>query len=37
MPDYPKRPFASQEQPIPGTTDPMQPRPDDGDKTYKAA
>jgi hypothetical protein len=37
MPDYPKRPLASQKQPTPGTTDPMQPRPDHGKKTYKAA
>ena len=31
MPDYPKPPFASQKQPMPGTTDAMQPRPDHGD------
>ncbi len=35
MPDYPKPPFASQKQPMPGTTDAMQPRPDHGEKTYK--
>jgi hypothetical protein len=34
-PDYPKPPFASQKQPMPGTTDAMQPRPDHGEKTYK--
>ena len=34
-PDYPKPPFASQRQPMPGTTDAMQPRPDHGEKTYK--
>ena len=27
-PDYPKPPFASQRQPMPGTTAAMQPRPD---------
>jgi len=35
MPDYPKPPFASQKQPMPGTTDAMQPRPDHGERTYK--
>jgi NAD(P)-dependent dehydrogenase (short-subunit alcohol dehydrogenase family) len=35
MPDYPKPPFASQKQPMPGSTDAMQPRPDHGEKTYK--
>jgi len=34
-PDYPKPPFASQRQPMPGTTGAMQPRPDHGEKTYK--
>jgi len=34
-PDYPKPPFASQKQPMPGTTDAMQPRPDHGENTYK--
>jgi NAD(P)-dependent dehydrogenase (short-subunit alcohol dehydrogenase family) len=35
MPDYPKPPFASQKQPMPGTTGAVQPRPDHGEKTYK--
>src|SRR5258707_6311521 len=34
-PDYPKPPFASHKQPMPGTTDAMQPRPDHGENTYK--
>jgi hypothetical protein len=34
-PDYPKPPFVSQKQPMPRTTDAMQPRPDHGEKTYK--
>jgi hypothetical protein len=37
MPDYPRPPFASQKQPVPRTTDAMQPRPDHGGKTFKAA
>jgi hypothetical protein len=36
MPDYPRPPFALQKQPVPGTADAMQPRPDHGEKTYKA-
>jgi hypothetical protein len=35
MPDYPRPPFASQRQPVPGTIDAMQPRPDHGETTYK--
>jgi hypothetical protein len=35
MPDYPKPPFASQRQPMPGSTEAMQPRPDRGEKSYK--
>jgi hypothetical protein len=35
MPDYPRPPFASQKQPVPRTTDAMQPRPDHGEETYK--
>jgi hypothetical protein len=35
MPDYPKPPFASQNKPMPGSTDAMRPRPDHGEKTYK--
>jgi NAD(P)-dependent dehydrogenase (short-subunit alcohol dehydrogenase family) len=37
MPDYPKPPFPSQKQPMPGSTDAMQPRPDHGEKTYKGS
>ena len=33
MPDYPRPPIASQKQPVPRTTDAMQPRPDHGEKT----
>jgi hypothetical protein len=36
MPDYPRPPFASQKQPVPRTTDAMQPRPDHGEKSCKA-
>jgi hypothetical protein len=36
MPDYPRPPFASQRQPVPGRTDAMQPQPDHGEKSYKA-
>jgi NAD(P)-dependent dehydrogenase (short-subunit alcohol dehydrogenase family) len=35
--DYPKPPFPSQKQPIPGATDAMQPRPDHGEDTYKGS
>ena len=35
MPDYPKPPFASPRQPMPGSTEAMQPRPDHGEKSYK--
>jgi NAD(P)-dependent dehydrogenase (short-subunit alcohol dehydrogenase family) len=37
MPNYPKPPFPSQKQPMPGSTDAMQPRPDHGEKTYKGS
>ena len=36
MADYPKPPFESQSQPIPGSTDAMRPRPDHGEDSYKA-
>jgi NAD(P)-dependent dehydrogenase (short-subunit alcohol dehydrogenase family) len=36
-PDYPKPPFPSQRQAMPGSTDAMQPRPDHGEKTYKGS
>src|SRR3977135_2595583 len=37
LPDYPKPPFPSQKQPMPGSTDAMQPRPDQGEKSYKGS
>lgn len=37
MLDYPKPPFASQPQDMPGSTAAMDPRPDHGEKTYKGA
>jgi NAD(P)-dependent dehydrogenase (short-subunit alcohol dehydrogenase family) len=37
LPDYPKPPFPSQKQPMPGSTDAMQPRPDHGEKSYKGS
>src|SRR4030088_1322627 len=35
--DYPKPPFPAQEQPMPGSTDAMQPRPDHGETSYKGS
>ena len=35
--DYPKPPFPAQKQPIPGSTDAMQPRPDHGEISYKGS
>jgi NAD(P)-dependent dehydrogenase (short-subunit alcohol dehydrogenase family) len=35
--DYPKPPFPSQKQPMPGATDTMQPRPDHGEDTYRGS
>lgn len=37
MPDYPKPPFATARQPVPGTTAAMQPRPDHGETSYKGS
>jgi hypothetical protein len=37
MLDYPRPPFAGQKQPMPGSTDAMQPRPDHGEKSYKGS
>jgi NAD(P)-dependent dehydrogenase (short-subunit alcohol dehydrogenase family) len=37
MHNYPSPPFAQQRQPIPGTTDAMNPRPDHGEESYKGA
>ena len=36
-PDYPKPPFPAQRQPMPGSTDAMQPRPDHGETSYKGS
>jgi hypothetical protein len=36
-PNYFKLPFPSQKQPMPGSTDAMQPRPDHGEKTYNGS
>lgn len=36
-PDYPKPPFPAQWQPMPGSTDAMQPRPDHGETSYKGS
>jgi hypothetical protein len=36
-PDYPKLPFPAQKQPMPGSTDAMQPRPDHGETSYKGS
>ena len=36
-PDYPKPPFRSQRQPMPGLTATMSPVPDHGEKSYKGA
>lgn len=34
---YPKPPFATQHQPMPGITDKMNPKPDHGEATYKGS
>jgi NAD(P)-dependent dehydrogenase (short-subunit alcohol dehydrogenase family) len=34
---YPKPPFPSQQQPMPGSTNAMQPRPDHGETSYKGS
>src|SRR3978361_119001 len=36
-PEYPKPPFPAQKQPMPGSTDAMQPRPDHGETSYKGS
>ena len=36
-PDYPKPPFPSQRQPMPGVTDKMEPRPDHGERSYQGS
>jgi hypothetical protein len=37
MPDYPKPPYPSQSQPMPGSTAKMDPRPDHGENSYKGS
>lgn len=37
MPDYPKPPYSSQKQSMPGLTAKMDPRPDHGEASYKGA
>jgi len=37
MDDFPRPPFAPQQQSIPGTTDAMRPRPDHGETSYKGS
>lgn len=34
MDDFPRPPFPEQQQPIPGATDKMDPRPDHGEDSY---
>ena len=35
--DYPKTPYPSQNQPMPGSTAKMSPRPDHGETSYKGS
>ncbi len=35
--EYPKPPFSSQKQPMPGSTEAMKPRPDHGETSYKGS
>ena len=37
MIDYPKPPYPAQQQPMPGSTRAMQPRPDHGEESYKGS
>jgi NAD(P)-dependent dehydrogenase (short-subunit alcohol dehydrogenase family) len=37
MTDYPKPPYPAQQQPMPGSTGAMNPRPDHGEESYKGA
>jgi hypothetical protein len=37
MDDFPRPPFPEQQQPVPGTTDKMNPRPDHGEDRYKGS
>src|SRR5215217_6297874 len=37
MDDFPRPPFPEQQQPIPGATDSMSPRPDHGEESYQGS
>ena len=37
MDNFPRPPFPEQQQPVPGTTDKMNPRPDHGEDSYKGS
>jgi hypothetical protein len=37
MLDYPRPPYPSQQQPMPGSTSAMKPRPDHGEESYKGS
>jgi NAD(P)-dependent dehydrogenase (short-subunit alcohol dehydrogenase family) len=37
MSNFPKPPFPAQPQPVPGTTDEMEPRPDHGENSYRGS
>ena len=37
MNDFPRPPFPEQQQPIPGQTDAMDPRPDHGEESYRGS
>jgi NAD(P)-dependent dehydrogenase (short-subunit alcohol dehydrogenase family) len=37
MNEHPKPPFPAQQQPMPGATQPMDPRPDHGENSYKGS
>jgi len=37
MSDYPKPPYPSQRQPMPGSTAKMDPRPDHGETSYRGS
>src|SRR3979409_2328680 len=37
MPDYPKPPYPTQRQPMPGSTAKMNPRPDHGETSYRGS
>ena len=37
MTEYPKPPFPSQQQSMPGVTDAMRPKPDHGEQSYRGS